>query len=66
LLLLLNAACLAEKQQLSVYFTEKIRVIVILFVRITWSLLLPGKNKISKTKETAVWTCSVCKIDVGK
>jgi hypothetical protein len=27
-------------------------------------LLLPGKNKISKTIETAEWTCSVCKIDV--
>ena len=27
-------------------------------------LLLPGKNKISKTKETAEWACSVCKIDV--
>ena len=27
-------------------------------------LLLPGKNKISKTKETAEWTCPVCKIDV--
>ena len=26
--------------------------------------LLPGKSKISKTKETAEWTCSVCKIDV--
>ena len=27
-------------------------------------LLLHGKNKISKTKETAEWTCSVCKFDV--
>jgi RNase P subunit RPR2 len=27
-------------------------------------LLLPGKNKISKSKETAEWNCSVCKIDV--
>ena len=27
-------------------------------------LLLPGKNKISKAKETAEWTCSVCKFDV--
>jgi hypothetical protein len=74
----------------NLFHGKKNRVIVILFVRITWScvsiivvicifppgaliwliylflflFLLPGKNKISKTKETAEWTCSVCKIDV--
>ena len=31
---------------------------------ISISISITRKNKISKTKETAEWTCSVCKIDI--
>jgi hypothetical protein len=42
------------------YFKEKYRVIVILFVRVTWSYYYPEVLGISllETKETAEWTCS--------
>jgi hypothetical protein len=42
----------------------KLRRVIDLGLLDVFVLLLPGKNKISKTKETAEWTCSVCKIDV--
>ena len=33
-------------------------------LRANLNIILSLKNKISKTKETAEWNCSVCKIDV--